>query len=84
MRDDADMGGQPLDDFEDVRGQEDGAAARDERQQQVLHLARRHGVDAFEGFVEEEELRRGQERRGERELLPHAMREVGHERVARA
>src|SRR5688572_13722418 len=38
LRDDADVGGEPLDDFENVRSQEDRAAARDERLQQILDL----------------------------------------------
>ena len=63
LRDDADVIAQPLDDLEDVRGQEDRAAAGDEGLQQILDLARRERVDALEGLVEEEQSRaRGEAR----------------------
>ena len=83
LGDHADVRRQPLDDLEDVRGQEDRAAARDERQQQLLDLPRRDRVDAFERLVEEQQPRRRQQRRRQRELLAHAVRVVGHQRVRR-
>src|SRR4051812_2055927 len=59
--DDADMRGQPLDNFEDVRGEKDRSAAADERVQHFLDLSRGDRVDAFEGLVEKEQARRGQQ-----------------------
>ena len=56
---------------------------RDERLQQILDLARGHRVDAFERLVEKEQPRRRQQRRRERQLLAHAVREVGDERRRR-
>jgi hypothetical protein len=75
---------EPLDDLENVRGQKDRPAARDERVEQVLDLSRRDGVYPFERLVEEEQTRRGQQRRRERELLAHAVGIVRDERVFRA
>ena len=82
--DHADVVAEPLDDLEDVRGEEDRAAPVHERREQVLDLAGGDGVDALEGLVEEEQARRRQERHGERHLLAHAVRVVGDERVLRA
>ena len=56
----------------------------DERVQQLLDLPRGDRVDPFERLVEKEQPRRRQQRRGERQLLPHAVREVGDERRRRA
>ena len=82
--DHADMRRQPLDDLEDVRGEEHRAAARDERMEQLLDLPRGDRVDPFERLIEEEQPRRRQQRRGERQLLPHAVREIRDERRRRA
>ena len=82
LRDDPDVRGQPLHDLEDVRGQKDRPAAGDERQQQLLDLAGGDRVDALERFVEEQQSRTRQQRGGKRELLPHAVRVVGHQRPA--
>ena len=74
--DDADVRRQPLDDLENVRRQEDRAAARDERVQQILDLARRDRVDPLERLVEKEQARRRQQRRRQRQLLAHPVREI--------
>ena len=81
--DDADVVAQPLDDLEDVRGEEDRAAAFHERGEQVLDLPRRDGVDALERLVEEQQPRGGQQRRRERDLLAHAVRVVRDEACRR-
>ena len=49
---DADVGRETLDDLQDVRRQKDSPSASDERLQQVLDLARRDGIDAFERLIE--------------------------------
>ncbi len=52
--DHSDVGRETFDDLQDVRRQEDGAAARQERVHQVFDLARSHGVDSFERLIEKE------------------------------
>jgi len=74
---DADVRTQALDDFEHVRGEEDGDAARDHALQHRFQSAGGDGVDAFEGLVEEEDARPVDDGGGERELLLHAVGEVG-------
>src|ERR1700721_105715 len=54
--DDGDVGTETLDDLEDVRGEEDGSAARDHSLQHRFQSAGGDGVNAFEGLVEEENL----------------------------
>ena len=53
--DDGDVGAEALDDFEDVRGEEDGGAAGDHALKHGFEGAGGDGVDAFEGLVEEED-----------------------------
>src|SRR3954447_18802432 len=76
-RDHPDVGREALDDLEDVRREEDGSATTNERVEQVLDLARRDRIDPFERFIEEQQAGGRQQGGCERELLTHAMREVG-------
>ena len=75
--DDADVGAQALDDFEHVRGEEDGSAARDHALQHRLQRAGGNGVDAFEGLVEEKNFGPVDDGGGQREFFLHAVGEVG-------
>ena len=74
LDDDADVRAQPLDDLQDVRRQEDRRAAGHEAGQQVADDARRHRVHPLERLVEEQQVRVGQQRRGQGQLLLHAVR----------
>ena len=77
--DDGDVGAEALDDFEHVRGEEDGGAAGDHALQHGLECACGDGVHAFEGLVEEEDFGAVDDGGGERELFLHAVGEVGDE-----
>ena len=63
-----------LDDFQHVRGEEHGRAASDALLERVAERARGHGVHALERLVEEQQIRIGHQRRGQREFLLHAVR----------
>ncbi len=77
--DDGHVGAEALDDFEDVRGEEDGGAAGDHALEHGFEGAGGDGVDAFEGLVEKEDLGAVDDGGGEREFFLHAVREVGDE-----
>ena len=77
--DDRDVSAEALDDFEDVRGEEDGGAARDHALKHGFERAGGDGVDAFEGFVEEEDFGAVDNGSGESEFFLHAVGEVGDE-----
>jgi hypothetical protein len=70
--DDADAVTKAFDDFEDVGGEEDGGAVADEVEQEVFHEAGSDGVDAFEGFIHEEELGTVDEGGGHGHAFAHA------------
>jgi glyoxalase family protein len=77
--DDGDVGAEALDDFEDVRGEEDGGAAGDHVLKHGLEGVGGDGVDAFEGLVEEEDFGAVDDGGGEGEFFAHAMGVVGDE-----
>ena len=77
--DDGDVGTETLDDLEDVRGEEDGSAARDHSLQHRFQSAGGDGVNAFEGLVEEENLGAVDDGGSECEFFLHAVGEVGDE-----
>ena len=77
--DDGDVAAEALDDFEHVRGEEDGGAALGHALQHGFERAGGDGVDAFEGLVEEEDSGAVDDGGGERELFLHAVGEVGDE-----
>jgi hypothetical protein len=77
--DDAYVGAEALNDFENVGGEEDSCAAGDHALQHLLEGAGGDGVDALEGLVEKEDLRPVDDGCGEGELFLHAVREVGDE-----
>ena len=75
--DDGDVGAEALYDFEHVGREEDGGAALDHPVEHVFEDAGGYGVDAFEGLVQEEDFGAVDDGGGERELLLHAVGEVG-------
>jgi hypothetical protein len=77
--DDGDVSAQAFDDFEDVRGEEDGGAAGDHALEHCLEGAGGDGVHAFKGFVEEEDFGAVDDGGGEGEFFLHAVGEVGDE-----
>jgi hypothetical protein len=77
--DDGDVGAEALDDLEDVGGEEDGGAAGDHALEHGFESGGGDGVDAFEGFVEEEDFWTVDDGGGEGELFLHAVGEVGDE-----
>jgi hypothetical protein len=81
LHDDADLIAQPFDDFENVRGKEHRPAGLNEAMQQVLDLFRGEWIDTLERFIQKQQLRCWEQRGGERELLAHAVRVVGNQRV---
>ena len=70
--DDGDAVAQPLHHFEHVRGEEDGGAVAHLFEQDILHQARAHGVDAFERLIHQEQLGPVDQRRGHGDALAHA------------
>ena len=74
---DGDVAAQALHDFEHVRGQKNRGAAGDHALQHGFQRAGGDGVHAFEGLVEEQNLRGVYHGGGERQLLLHAVGIVG-------
>src|SRR5271168_1453442 len=79
MVDDGDVGAEALDDFKDMRGEEDGGASGNHSLQHLLQRTGGDGVDAFEWLVEEENLRVVNDGRGKSELLLHTVGKIGDE-----
>ena len=75
--DDADMRAQPLNDLEHVRRKEDGHAARGHPLQHGLQRACRDCIHTLERLIQKQHPRSMDHRRGQRQLLLHAMRKVG-------
>ena len=57
---------------EEVRGQDDGAALGDEREDHVAHLEHAAGVEAVHRLVEDQQLRVAEQAGGDAEPLAHA------------
>ena len=66
-----------LDHLEDVRAVENGLAARRQHAHEVPQHQRRGHVEPGLGFVEQHHRRIVQQRRGDHDLLPHALRVRG-------
>ena len=71
--DDADAVGHAFGDFENMRGHDHGAAGAHALAEQSLDVARRHGVEAGERLVEDDQPGIVHQRAGERDLLAHAL-----------
>src|SRR5205823_14364633 len=69
--DDREAGAHPLRDLQDVGREEDRLSLLAEVLEDVFHLAGALRIQAHGGLVEEENLRVVEQRRGERDLLPH-------------
>jgi len=74
--DDGDVRAESLDDLHDVGGEEDGGSAGDHALKHGFQSAGGDRVDAFEGFVEEEDFWAVDDGGGECEFLLHAVGEV--------
>ena len=73
------MSAEALDDFEHVRGEEDGGAAGDHALEHGFECAGGDGVDAFEGFVEEQDFGAVDDGGSEGKFFLHAVGKVGNE-----
>src|SRR2546421_8425099 len=80
--DDGQPGAHPLGNFQDVSGKEDGLPLTAEVLQDVFHLSGALRIEADGRLIEEEDLRVVQQRRRQRDLLPHAARIAREEVVA--
>src|SRR5437899_499891 len=80
---DADVRTKALDNFQDMRGEENGAAVRDKALQEALERGGGNGIDAFKGLVEKKYFRAVDHGSGKRGLLLHAVRVVGDQLVRR-
>src|SRR4051812_3833274 len=76
LMDDGDVAAQAFDDLENMGSEKDGRAAGDHALQHRLQRAGSDGVHAFEGLVEEENLRAMDHSCGHGELLLHSVRVV--------
>ena len=74
--DDGHVAAQPLDDFQDVRRQEDGCAAFRHTRQQRFQSSCGEGIHAFERLVKEQNARSVNHRGSESQLLLHSVRVV--------
>src|SRR5207237_986762 len=72
----------PLDHVEQVRAVDDGLALAREGRDQGLEAERGVGVEAVERLVEEDGLRVVEERGGDDDPLPHALRVPGQQLAA--
>src|SRR5947208_8178435 len=79
--DDGEAGAHPFRDLQDVGREEDRLSLLAEVLEDVFHLAGALRIQAHGGLVEEENLRIVQQRRGQRDLLPHASGVAGKEIV---
>ena len=79
---DADVRTKALDDFQDVRGEENGAAVGDEALQEALERGGGNGIHAFKRLVEKKYFRAVNDGGGKRGLLLHAVRVVGDQLFA--
>lgn len=70
--DDRDAVAEPFDDLEHVRGEEHSGAPADTVEQDVFHKTSADRVDAFEGFVEQEQLGGVDEGGRHRDAFSHA------------
>src|ERR1035438_742051 len=77
--DDADVGAEFLHNLQDVGGEKDRCAATDALLEGVAQHARGNGIDALEGFVEEQEVWIGDQGSGQGELLLHTVGELERE-----
>src|SRR4051812_21220267 len=73
------MCAETLDDFENVRGEEDGGATGDHALDHGLERAGGNGVDAFEWLVKKKDFWAVDDGGGECKFFLHAMGEVGDE-----
>src|SRR5438270_6106223 len=80
--DDGQPGAHPLGDFEDVSGKEDSLPLTAEVLQDVFHLSGALRIEADGRLIKEEDLRVVQQRRRQRDFLPHAARIAREEVVA--
>lgn len=80
--DDGDAVAEALDDFEDVGGEKDGGTPADEVEEEVFHEAGPDGVDPFERFVHEKELRTVDEGGRHGDAFAHALGVFGDEFAA--
>ena len=71
--DDADPVGHPFGHFQNMRGHDHGAAGAHPVAEQALDVTRRHGVEAGERFVEDDQARVVHQGPGQRHLLAHAL-----------
>src|SRR5260370_26582381 len=68
--------------FQHMRRQKDGGALPYLVDQNILHQARSHRIDAFEGFVHQEQLGPVDERRCHGNTFPHSLRVLSDEFAA--
>ena len=73
------FGAEFLDNLQDVRGEKDRRAPTDALLEGVAQHARGNGINALEGFIEEQKVRIGDQGRGQGELLFHPVGELERE-----
>lgn len=76
---DGDVAAEAFDDFEDVRGEENGGAAGDHALEHGFEGRGGDSVDAFEGLVEEKDFRAVNDGGGHGELFLHAVGIIGNQ-----